>query len=295
MKSIYIFLVVLTAMVFSGCAETVERPEVMNLWPFGPKEGVVVHKLPETTVERTDKTTPGLNRAISNISEPTITVYQAPTEIATGAAVVIFPGGGYRRVAIDHEGHDVAKRLNEMGITAMVVKYRTLPVEPNGRAIESLREKAFPGIVADGKQAIRTMRRRASRWNVDPNKVGVIGFSAGGHLALSIMSDYDPNAPAEKVSCQPDFACLMYPGGGGDMAAKVKPTMPPCFLVVAANDRLLDGTSKIFGAMLKEKVRAELSVYQSGGHGFGLGRTKGTESTWIDTFGVWLRQNGFCR
>jgi acetyl esterase/lipase len=282
-------------MVCAGCSGTGGQAHEELLWPGGVKDNLIVHAQPETTVVREDKKTPGLNRAISNVSEPGITIYQAPKDRATGTGVVIFPGGAYRRVAIDHEGHDVARRFNEMGITAMVVKYRTLPVEPNGRVIESLRAKSFPGILADGRQAVRTMRSRAAELNIDPNKIGVVGFSAGAHLSLSIMLDQEPDAPTQKVSCQPDFACLMYPGGGDEMAAKVKSTMPPCFLVVAANDKLVEGTCMVFEAMLKAKVKAELAVYQSGGHGFGLGRTQGTESTWPETFGVWLRQNGLMR
>jgi acetyl esterase/lipase len=288
-------VVAAVVVVCAGCSGTKGQAREQSLWPGGVKDGLIVHKLPETTVVRDDKKTPGLNRAISSIGEPTMTIYKAPKDLATRAGVVIFPGGAYRRVAIDHEGHDVARRLNQMGITAMVVKYRTLPVEPNGRAIASLRAASFPGILADGKQAIRVMRSRAPELGVDPNKVGVMGFSAGGHLSLSIMLGYDPNAPADVVSCQPDFACLVYPGGDDEMVAKVRAGMPPCFFVVAADDRLAEGTCKMFAAMLKAKDKAELNVYQSGGHGFGLGRTKGTESTWPDSFAVWLKQNKFSR
>jgi len=271
------------------------------LWLGGVKDGLIKHAEPEKTVVRSDKTT-GLNRAISNISEPTVTPYPAPKDKATGAAVVIFPGGAFRRVAIDHEGHDVARKLNERGVAAVVVKYRTMPVDPNGKVHWARSGHLFPAIVADGRRAVRLARSRAVELNADPNKIGVMGFSAGGALAISVMLDAEAansglDDKVEKESYRPDFACLLYPAVPDEALSNIKPGVCPCFIAVSSNDRSVgvEKPGKLFLSLREAGVPAELHGFQSGGHGYGLGRTTGTESMWFDMFSIWLKQNGFER
>jgi acetyl esterase/lipase len=264
-----------------AAAAPVEEP----LWPGGVKDKTAgLYPEPEKVVDRAAGTRFPADRVASNVSEPTITVFRAPREQANGVAVAILPGGGYRTVGIDF-GHLVARGLSERGTTAAFVKYRTLPVDRDGRIIESVRDMAFQAIVADGMQAVRLLRSRAAQMDADPKTIGVVGLSAGGHLALSAMLKADE-------SCRPDFACLVYPGVDDAMLAQVKKGLCPVFIVMAADDKVVDpkGPLALFAALRKAGVPVELHLFQSGGHGFGLGRTNGTKE-WPGLFDAWLYDN----
>jgi len=255
------------------------------------------------------------NSWMSLISKPMLEVYPAPAEKANGTAVIICPGGGYSGLAIAHEGKEVAKWLNSLGITAFVLKYR-LPSD----AI--MTNKAI-GPLLDGQQAVRLVRRNAKTWKINPDKIGIMGFSAGGHLAATISTH-----SLEKVSgikdttnVRPNFSILIYPvismqenithkGSKvnllGENAAiervnyfsnelQVNAEAPPAFLVHSMDDKAVPVQNSIAYALAMEKnnVPCELHIYQSGGHGYGLAHNKNTESSWPEACQKWMKMRGY--
>ena len=253
---------------------------------------------------------------ISKISRPTLSVYLPPQEKSTGAAVIICPGGGYWINAISHEGTDVARKFNEMGVAAFVLKYRI----PNDATMIN-REI---GPLQDAQQAIRMVRQRASEWKVKPNRIGIMGFSAGGHLASTAGTHFN-NAVIENpggVSLRPDFLILIYPVisfqdsighiGSRDQLIGKKPTAekinfysnelqvtkntPPTFLVHASDDKGVKSENSIvfYQNLIKNKVPAEMHLYQGGGHGFGL-NNKTTKDLWMDRCEAWLSMNDWLK
>jgi acetyl esterase/lipase len=250
---------------------------------------------------------------INKISVPQISVFAAPKDKATGAAVIIFPGGGYWVNAHSHEGTDVARRFNEMGVTAFVVKYRI----PDDATMEN-REI---GPLQDAQQAMFIVRSRAGEWNVDPKRVGVMGFSAGGHLASTLGTHYETPLIANRgVSLRPDFMLLIYPvisfvDSVGHMGSReqligknpsrekivyysndqqVNARTPPSFLVHAADDDAVKYTNSVlfYEALLRHNVKAELHLYQAGGHGFGMTNPV-SRGDWMEVAGQWMKANGW--
>ncbi len=249
----------------------------------------------------------------SKVSIPTMIVYQPAKEKATGAAVIICPGGGYGILAIDHEGYNIAKRFNEFGVTAFVLKYR-LPSD----AI--MKDKSF-GPLMDAQQAIYLVRRDAAKWQVNPNKIGIMGFSAGGHLASTLTVHYDDVKieNKEKLSLRPDFSILIYPvitfgeythQGSLNALLGTSPTQdqiayfsneqhvttntPPTFLVHANDDGAVpvQNSTRFDEALVKNKVKGELHIYQGGGHGFGL-HNPTTSDDWFERLHNWMKDNKF--
>lgn len=251
---------------------------------------------------------------IGYVQQPDISVFLPSKGIATGQAVVIFPGGGYRILAYDKEGTDIAKWLNSKGIAAVVVKYR-LPISKS-----NIIPHKSP--LLDAKRALRLTRDHAEKWHIDKNKIGIMGFSAGGHLASTLGTHFDAgdaNAsdPIERLSSRPDFMILIYPvmtfshsfmhkgsrdallGENPDPALiehysnelQVKADTPPTFMIHAGDDRSVPvENSLLFYRALKDKgVSAELHIYPEGGHGFALALDKGYLSTWTDRCVDWLR------
>jgi len=253
---------------------------------------------------------------VSKITKPTLTIFLATKEIANGTAVIIYPGGGYRINAIEHEGMDVAKKFNEMGISAFVLKYRI----PN----DATMEKKEVGPLQDAQQAIKIVRERASEWNIDPNRIGIMGFSAGGHLASTTGTHFSksfiPNEP--KTNLRPDFMILIYPvisfqdsiahSGSREQLIGQHPSKdqidyfsnelqitketPPTFLVHATDDNVVkvENSVAFYSNLIKNKVPAELHIYQRGGHGFGL-NNKTTSDNWMDRCKNWMSANGWMK
>jgi acetyl esterase/lipase len=241
-----------------------------------------------------------------NVSRPTITVYQPRSRDAKRAAVIILPGGTYRGVSIVKEGHDVARAFNELGVTALVLKYRT-PSERH--MVDKTR-----GPLQDAQQALRVVRDRADEWRIDRNRIGIVGFSAGGHLAATAATQFD------QPVLRPDFLILVYPvisftdelanKGSREQLLGAKPApdlikrysnelnvtahTPPTFLVHAADDASVPvGNSMRFAeALHAHHVAVELIVYPSGGHGFGLNHAT-TRDRWIDRCAQWLESQGW--
>lgn len=249
-----------------------------------------------------------------NVSRPTITVYEPRSRDTKRAAVIILPGGSYLGLSIVKEGHDVARAFNELGITAFVLKYRT----PSDRhMLDKTR-----GPLQDAQQAIRVVRDRADEWHIDRNRIGVVGFSAGGHLASTAATQFDqPVLPESRsANLRPDFLVLIYPvisftdelahQGSREQLLGVAPSVelikhysselnvtertPPTFLVHAADDATVQvGNSMRFADALHARhVPVELLVYPSGGHGFGLNNST-TRDRWFDRCAQWLESQGW--
>ena len=242
---------------------------------------------------------------VVNVSQPTITVY-SPKGTNTGVAAVVFPGGGYNALAMDLEGTEICDWLNSKGITAVLLKYR-VPTPKVGRYHES------PLALADAQRALGLVRFRAAEWHIDPRKIGVIGFSAGGHLVAATSTHFDKRSypavdAADKESCRPDFAIALYPGhlspfypdDPGSWTHKnqleinpniiVTSNTPPTFLLQAQNDPVDDvRNSMAYSLALRNaKVPVELHLYAEGGHGFGLRRTKFPITGWPQLVEKWL-------
>jgi acetyl esterase/lipase len=229
---------------------------------------------------------------LGNVSRPTLTVY-APKANNTGAAIVVFPGGGYRILAIDLEGTEVCDWLNSSGITCILVKYRVPDTGPYPKS---------PSALQDAQRALGMVRQHAVEWHIDPNRIGVLGFSAGAHLAAALSTHFDKRLydsidAADQLSCRPDFAVIVYPGylalADKNFAANsdINPTAntPPSFIVQAEDDPVHVENSTVYFLQLKNaKVPAELHLYAQGGHGYGLRRTDLPVTTWPQTVEVWL-------
>lgn len=239
---------------------------------------------PGSGVEKVEQRgTGGVNdRAVSNVSEPTLTVYLPPKEKATGTAIVVCPGGGYARLAIDKEGHDIARWLTTIGVAGIVLKYR-LPGSMNGsrEGFDAAREAAKVAL-EDGELAMEVARKRAAEWGVKADAIGMMGFSAGGHLAAMVGM----SAPA---AVRPNFLVLVYPALPREL--RVTGETPRTFLVHADDDRLApaDNSVPFYLALKKAKVSGELHVYSGGGHGFGMKKSGKTSENWPAALAAWLR------
>jgi acetyl esterase/lipase len=275
------------------------------LWP-----GVIPNARPFTgpeTLKTEDKDLVGGSPwiYINNVSKPTMTVY-SPIGKNTGAAVVVFPGGGYQILAIDLEGTEVCDWLTTRGITCVLLKYR---VPGEGKHPRSGSYPSSPEALQDAQRAIGLVRFHAPEWHIDPHKIGVLGFSAGGHLVVAtsvhfgkrLYADVDA---ADEESCRPDFAVALYPGHlfvkkgtlelNPDIATRISPQTPPTFLLQNENDdvdSIWDALS-YEAALINAHVPVEFHSYAEGGHAFGLRRTKYPASAWPLLVETWLRTIG---
>jgi endo-1,4-beta-xylanase len=282
------------------CAYGLDRslvPPSVPLWP-GTAPGSEGKTSPEIVFIRHEPATADTLDVsfpvVSNINFPSLTPFLPAKDKATGAAVIVLPGGGFQFLPVDHEGYDLAKYLADHGIAAFVLKYRL------ARAPGSTYKVEVEGLM-DTQRAIRLVRARAAEWGVDPHRVGVLGFSAGGQLCLLASTQYDKpvagsNDDVDKLDCRPDFQALIYPGGlnNPDRVPVTKDT-PPSFLACTYTDRLtISKNLAAFYLILKTAgVPAELHIYGSGGHGFGVRPTTRPSSTWPDRFVDWMRDRGY--
>lgn len=246
------------------------EPEVIALWP-GVPPGSENATGEEEWVDRTETV---LDRAVKNVHRPTLTVYLPDEGQATGAGILVAPGGAYRHLAIDKEGHDVARWLASKGVAGFVLKYRLPRTEGHDYSVETA--------VADAERGLALIREHAERWGVSPDRIGMMGFSAGGNLAIRAGLDLDQ---------PPNFLAPIYPSVPEELA--VATNTPPSFLVHAHDDGLTSENSIRFYLALKEKgVSAELHIYSEGGHGFGIRQRGLPVSHWGDRFFDWLRVQG---
>jgi endo-1,4-beta-xylanase len=228
------------------------------------------------------------------VHRPSLTVYLPSKDTATGAAVIIAPGGGHRELWTDHEGHNVAKWLSGRGVAAFVLKYRLAREKESTYTVEG-------HALADTQRAIRVARGRATEWGIDPERIGVMGFSAGGELAalVSVRNPApaeNPTDPIERLSSKPAFQALIYPAIPRDMP--LSKDTPPAFLVCGENDRqnISQGLPELYLALKRAGASAELHVYAGVGHGFGMRETtKGAVTGWTARFHEWLDSSGFLK
>jgi acetyl esterase/lipase len=281
-----------------------------NLWP----EGIPGLLLNDSYVEKAT-ISEGLATRYEKVTSPALFVFLPPKETATGTAVLICPGGGYTALSFNHEGHAIARWLNENGIAGIILKYR-LPSDL------IMKDKSI-GPLQDAQEALRIIRRNALSWNIDPHKIGVIGFSAGGHLASTLSTHF-----AEKVyevkdttSARPDFSLLIYPvitmdssftheGSRRNLIGE-KPSeeaikrfsnelqitdkTPPAFLVHSGDDKAVPVKNSIryYEGLQKFGIPSELHIFMKGGHGYGMSVNNGTQSAWPEMCLRWMKGLGF--
>ncbi|MHC4728414.1 MAG: alpha/beta hydrolase, partial [Planctomycetota bacterium] len=294
-RVVLVYLVVLTIMMaVAPMANAADSHKVEPLWADGA---------------------PGA-KGTEDGDKPNLAIYLPTKEKATGAAVVICPGGGYGHLAMDHEGHQIAQWLNSFGVAGFILQYRH---SKSGSGY------GHPAPLQDAQRAVRMVRARAREWKVDPGRIGILGFSAGGHLASSAGTHfqnryYDVKDSIDRVSCRPDFMILIYPvisftewcthkGSRRNLLGnnlrkhlienlsnekQVTPETPPTFLVHGNDDKGVPSENSIlfYLALRKAKVPAEMHIYENGRHGFGLGNQFGAVSSWPLRCEEWMRGRG---
>jgi peptidylprolyl isomerase len=282
-----------------------KRREVIELWPgeapeepgqIGPERFVMSPALERKQVEVTNST-----RMITAVTKPTITVYRAPKEKDSGAAVLICPGGGYWNLYWELEGEEVAEWLNSVGVNGIILKYR-VPRRPDDTKGEPARRA-----LQDAQRAVRLVRSRAQEWGIDPERIGMIGFSAGGHLAVATATafeerTYEPIDEMDKISCRPNFAIGAYSGylkaRDKDViwpGLKIPANTPPIFLVHGDEDIISEPANSVvmYLALKRAGVPAELHIYANTTHDFGVRQTPHSYSTWTEACARWLKESGF--
>ena len=284
-----IVIIAILSFVIDATAAPMEVP----LWPDGK---MIPLEQPEKVIEKS-KDPAKQDRRIFNVSIPTITVYLPAAATSPVPAVVICPGGAYGGLAIDIEGHDVARWLNTSGVAGVVLKYRVPMAKDDGKHRLPLQ---------DAQRALSIVRSRAAEWNIDPQRIGVMGFSAGGHLAVNACNNhecraYDVVDAVDQAGCRPDFAILIYPAylapksPGPDLypEIKVSTNTPPTFLIHAEDDPISVENSLFYYLALKNaNVPAQMTIFPKGGHGYGLGIRGGPVATWPQRCREWLMDRG---
>lgn len=282
-----------------------EPPSVVDVWPGPPPD--------EGDFRRTERTrlSPKLDRTkvevtepsllITDVTHPTLTVFRPAPELANGTALVICPGGGYWDLYWQLEGEEIARWANSLGITGMILKYR-VPRRPDEPEKEPARRP-----FQDAQRAMRVLRSRATEWGVDPQRIGIIGFSAGGHLALSTATRFDqrsypPVDAADSTECRPNFAIAVYPGYLKEKdrdelvpALRFPTNTPPTFLAHGGADLISAPEHSVLAylGLRKAGVPAELHVYGRAAHDFGVRPHDNPCGTWTNACAAWLRNEGF--
>ncbi len=301
-KTVNIWIVIMMSGFMNNLVNA--QNEVIALW----KKGVpnAIENLDYKELVNTE------NGSIAKVVAPTLTVFIP--ENPNGASVIICPGGGYEYLSIQKEGYKTAEWFNAIGVTAFVLKYRL----PSDKIMEN---KAV-GPLQDAQEAVRHVRKNAAQWNLNPNKIGVLGYSAGGHLAATLSTKYNDKVyeNSDDISARPDFSLLIYPvismtletthkGSKNKLLGKdastqlinqfsaeklVTPDTPPTFLAHAVDDKavVVENSLHYFVRLRESGIKTELHVYQSGGHGFGLGKD-GTSKSWTEDCKSWLKANQF--
>jgi acetyl esterase/lipase len=277
-----------------------DKPPVIGLWPDqAPGESGPIGEEKDTTKPTDGKVAGQRVIRLGNVSKPTITVYCPTKEKDTGTAVIVCPGGGYHILAMDLEGTEVCRWLNDLGITAVLLKYRV-----PGRKGKAPHQAALQ----DAQRAVSVVRSKAKDFGIDPARIGMLGFSAGGHLTAMTATNhahrsYDAIDDSDKASRRPDFVVLVYPAyllntkkdALADNLPVTKET-PPMFLAHASDDPIpAEGSAQLYLALKRAGVPAELHLYSTGGHGFGLRKTEKPCTAWPARCAEWLKQRGLLK
>lgn len=301
MNSIFRGIPWLTAITFTVISLLAEPMAPVRLWP-GAAPGETTPLPAEADLTKPNEGLVAGRRLIrlGNVSEPTLTVFRPSADQDTGAAAVVCPGGGYHILALDLEGTEVCDWLNSIGVTGILLKYR-VPARPG--------QERYAAPLQDVQRAMRLTRAHAGEWHVDPQRIGVLGFSAGGHLAAaaSTMADkhtYDPIDAADQLNCRPNFSVLIYPayltpeknGEAVSPELTVNKETPPTFLVMAEDDPVRVENVLVYTQALKKAgVSAELHVYPTGGHGYGLRPTDLPVTHWPTLAASWMKTQGLLK
>jgi acetyl esterase/lipase len=258
------------------------RAQTVNIWP-----GAAPGSEHWTQKERTIENTP-VGTVIFNVVTPTLTAYLPERSKATGTGVIIAPGGAFVALAISLESNDIARWLQERGIAAFVLKYRIMEKRGEGIPANMDMDEAGKYGIADGIQALKVVRQHATEWGVSPDRVGLMGFSAGAMVTSGALLQPD-------ASARPNFAAMIYGGPFGRMP-NIPAKLPPMFMAWAQDDPVaLNPIVKFYGALTSAGHKPEVHIYSNGGHGFGM-RKQGTSSDhWIDEFYYWLEARGFTK
>jgi acetyl esterase/lipase len=283
-------------LVFLGIL-TANASEPIPLWPSGaPGEKGDIG--PERDMTKAGDGLPGGKPVIrlGNVTNPTITLYRPPQEKDTGAAMVVCPGGGYSILAMDLEGTEVCQWLNSAGVTGVLLKYRV----PARKGAER-----YTAPLQDAQRAVGLVRSHAAEWHIDPKRIGIMGFSAGGHLSAAASTQYEkrtyePVDEADQVSCRPDFVMLIYPGylvHGQETEVSRELTItsntPPPFLCQTEDDPVhVENSIYYYLALKKATVPAEMHLFATGGHGYGLRDSGQAETSWPKLAEGWMRGLG---
>jgi acetyl esterase/lipase len=304
----HLFVILISLFILSPLLKA--QTSTITLWPGGIPDLVLnINYSEKATINE------GIPTRFEKVTDPSLYVYLPPADKATGTAVLICPGGGYAALAFNHEGNAIAKWLNENGIAGIILKYR-LPSD-------LIMKKKSIGPLQDAQEALRTIRRNAAKWNIDPQKIGVMGFSAGGHLASTLSTHYDEKVYEVKdsTSARPDFSILLYPvitmdssfthAGSrrnligedpGDEVVKrfsnelqITENTPPAFLVHSGDDNSVPVKNSIvyYEGLKKYNIPSELHIFQKGGHGYGLATGRDTQSAWPALCLSWMKSLGF--
>ncbi len=290
-RSLLLLALVVLCPGLAAAGDAAKGPEPIPLWPKeapGEKGDIGPEKVqPQPKNDNIER--------LTNVTRPSLTVYRPPADRDTGAAVLICPGGGYQILAWNLEGTEVAEWLNSLGVTAVVLKYR-VPAR-KGR-------ERYAAPLEDAQRALGMVRHRAKEYGIDPGRIGVLGFSAGGHLAATLCNNwvkrtYDPVDDADRESCRPDFALLIYPAylvtKENKLAPELKVTSrtPPTFIVLTEDDPVrVECGLYYYQALRDAKVPAEMHLYPRGGHGYGLRPSHNDVSHWPQLAETWLRSSG---
>ena len=286
---------------------TSDQPLVIPLWPDGapgseewPQQEQETYLPKPSVVPQTYLPLPFNGKIVRNIVQPTLTAYLPDPSVATGAAVIVCPGGVFHYLSIENEGSAVAQWLCAHGVAAFVLKYRVLQTAASDEDLIAQLQERFtnlmqlmplmqqvePLALADGQQAVRVVRRRAVEWGIAPERIGILGFSSGGVVASGAAMHYD-------AASRPNFAAPIYPAPSGRGIA-VPPDAPSLFLLAASNDPLGAGASlPLYSAWRDAGHPVELHLYAQGGHGFGMKQQGLPSDHWIERFGDWLQPLGF--
>jgi len=308
MKSLKSLLLILSF--FMVLSNVNAQNQVLKVWPKG-----IPGAISNETYTEKETITNNIPTRYEKVTDPTITVFLPAPEKASGTAVVICPGGGYGALAFDHEGYAIARWLNENGIAGIILKYR-LPSDL------IMTDKAV-GPLQDAQEAIRIVRRNSAKWKINPRRVGVMGFSAGGHLASTLSTHFNEKVyeSGDTTSARPSFSLLIYPVISFDTTVyhagsrrnlignkpseeqvrrfsnelQITSDTPPAFLVHSADDKAVPVKNSIlyFEGLNKRNIPTEMHVFQKGGHGYGMSVGKGTQSAWPELCIKWLNSLGY--
>jgi acetyl esterase/lipase len=286
----------LAAAVFLALSGTANAQKVIPLYPgSAPGSESWTHKEKEyfSSIWQT--------QVVTNVVQPTLTAYIADPATANGTSVIVCPGGGFHALSINSEGIDVAKWLNQKGVTAFVLKYRLVPTGEDGvkelmdssrnrQSAEEAMAKVIPMAIADGLAAVGYVRKHAAEFGISPTRIGLMGFSAGGTVTAGVMFGYT-------VETRPDFVAPIYAYMGVIKETNVPADAPPMFVAAATNDQLglASDSVNLYSKWLAAKKPVELHLYAKGGHGFGMRKQNLPTDQWIDRFGDWLQVQGLLK